>query len=360
VKSRIVSLSLVLLCLAARGQEFDDSEYYFYHAHDYGSESLVHPLRLILNGGFGITQLENRDNRIFEIDYAQGWRNTWRNISDPGYAIQDRGWEDFFKREVIPISFNSGSAQYWPNYTLHLIGGGMSYRLMREWYRYNGFEHERRWAATTIMAYHLLNEVVEHSHVRGPNTDPVADLLIFDPLGIVMFESDRVSRFFGRRLRMAEWAYQPTFDPESQTIENNGQNFVVKVRVPRTEKWDLIYHFGSHGEAGFSRRLDGGRAVSFALGLKANELIDLGQNLNSVDLAISGGLFYDRNNSLMASLLWASTKSYKARLNLYPGLVPLAGGKLGFFAALGRDDEFIGGVTLGFARHLPLGLSGHR
>lgn len=349
----------LLLCLfvlpVAQAQPAE--EYYFYHGKTYGTEGLVHPLRMILNGGYGIMQLDNRDGRVFDVDYAQGWRNTWQNVSDPGYAIQERGWGDFFKREIIPISFNSGRAQYWPNYTLHLIGGGMSYRLMREWFRYNEFEHERLWAASSLAAYHVLNEIVEHSDAEGPNTDPVADLLIFDPLGVLLFESDRVSRFFGRTLRMAEWPYQPSYDPRQRVIENNGQNFVLKYPLPGTQNWDFLYHFGTHGEMGLSRRLASGHAVSAALGLKAKRLVQLDENLNSVDLALAGGIFLDHDNSLLASLLMASTKDYKARLNLYPGLVNIRDVPLGFFAALSRDDDFIAGLTFGFLRHWPLGLS---
>jgi hypothetical protein len=338
-------------------QAIADEAYYFYRGRSYGTEGLVHPLRMILNGGYGIMQLDNRDGEIFEVDYAQGWHNTWQNISDPGYAIQDRGWEDFFRREIIPVSFNYGRAQYWPNYTLHLIGGGMSYRLMREWYRYNDFGHERLWAASTLGVYHVLNEVVEHANRQGPNTDPVADLLIFDPLGLLLFESDRVSNLFGNRLHMAEWPYQPAYDPQHRVIENNGQNFVLKYPVPGTNNWDFLYHFGTHGEAGLSRRLTSGHAISAGIGLKAKRLIDLGDNLNSVDLALAGGIFLDHENSLLASLLLASTKDYKARLNVYPGLRGPGTWPFGFFAALSREDEPVAGITFSFWRHLPLGLA---
>jgi hypothetical protein len=33
---------------------------------------------------------------------------------------------------ILPVSVNRKSSQYWPNYLNHLIGGGMSYRRMRE------------------------------------------------------------------------------------------------------------------------------------------------------------------------------------------------------------------------------------
>jgi hypothetical protein len=127
--------------------------YYFYRGRSFGSESLVHPVRLIINGGFVILQMENRSNKLDEIHWRNGWRNLWKNLGDPIAAINHQGWWDFLSAEIIPISTRRGQTQYWPNYTNHLIGGGMSYRMMREWYRLHGFEHEVPWALVTITAY---------------------------------------------------------------------------------------------------------------------------------------------------------------------------------------------------------------
>lgn len=153
------AISLLLLLVAAPGAARADEEprYYFYHGLDYGTDSLIHPLRLVVNGGWGIMQLLC-DNHPLDIDYRQGWKNVWRNLADPGGAIQAEGWWDFLQREVIPISFNSGKAHYWPNYTQHLLGGGMSYRMITEWYRAHGYEHASTWSGATLMSYHLLNE----------------------------------------------------------------------------------------------------------------------------------------------------------------------------------------------------------
>ncbi len=354
----ILVSTLWLSALPAQAEDEAVEPYYFYRGQDFGSESLVHPLRLILNGGYGILQLDNRSNDPSDVDYRNGWKVTWRNILDPFGAIQADGWNDFLRREVIPVSTKPGGSQYWPNYTQHLIGGGMSWRLMSEWYRSQGHRHDRLWATATITAYHLLNETVENEDVEKWTTDPVADLLLFDPLSIVLFRSDRVSRFFGETLHMRDWSYQPAYNPRSQTLENMGQNFSIQWRLPRTEHWSLFYHWGTHAELGLSRHLDDGWTLSAGAGLVAKNLIPDGGTFRTVDLATSAGMFLDRRGSLLASLEFASSKDYKTRLNLYPGLV---GDRLlqpGLFLVYHRDNDVTVGLTLGRLRQLPLGIAG--
>ncbi|MFH1843852.1 MAG: hypothetical protein ABIF77_11670 [bacterium] len=196
----------------------DEEPYYFYKHLGYGSDSLVHPLRLIINGGYGIMQIENRHNRPQDIHYDLGFRNVVRNLGDPISAIEVNGWWDFINREILPIGLDPDKAQYWPNYMQHLIGGGMSYRMMVEWFRYRDYGHPKLWAGTTIFFYHLLNEVVENDRRDTYNTDPIADLYIFDPLSMVLFSSERVCRFFSHTLHMTDWSYQPMWDPHRKTF----------------------------------------------------------------------------------------------------------------------------------------------
>src|SRR6056297_1860594 len=47
-------------------------DYLFYEGRTYGSESLIHPLRMILHGGYGILQLDNQDASPWDIDYENG------------------------------------------------------------------------------------------------------------------------------------------------------------------------------------------------------------------------------------------------------------------------------------------------
>ncbi len=329
-------------------------EYFFYRRLGYGSEALVHPLRMILNSGFGIMQVGGRDNHPFDIDYGRGARTLWKNLRDPTGSIQNEGWWRFLQEEVIPVSTSSRGARYWPNYTQHLIGGGMSWRLIKEWFRAHEWEHAGWWATGTMVGYHVLNEIVEVSDYDGWTTDPVADLYVFDPAGILLFSSDRVSRFFGETLNMADWSYQPCYDPRDRTLENMGQNFALKLRLPRSEHWFLFYHYGTHGEVGLSYRQDDGDAFSFGAGLMAGKLIQLEDGVRTVDLVPSAGLFWDRDNSLMAALLFADTQSYRWRVNVYPGVVRVAGWSPGLFLALNRDNRPEAGVT--FSTDVPLGL----
>jgi hypothetical protein len=347
-----------LLVAATQAVGADDEEpYYFYQGLNYGSEALLHPVRLIVNGGFGILQIDQRANRINDVDFETGLQNVWRNLANPLDAIGVHGWKDFLQREVIPVSINSHQAHYWPNYTQHLIGGGMSYRLYREWYRYHGYYHPRLMSALTITMYHMLNEVVENNDYVGWTTDPIADLYIFDPLGILLFSSDRVARFFGRTLNMADWSYQPSINLVNGNLENHGQNFAMKLNIPWWERWQLFYHYGTHGELGLTRRLNNHDSFSFGFGFKASKLIEITEGINGVDLAFTGGLFYDRNNSLLASLLVAQTKDYRFRLNLYPGLFNIGPFTPGFFLADRRNNGMVFGVTYIYSPGLPLGIA---
>jgi hypothetical protein len=336
----------------------DDGPYYFYHGRNFGSESLVNPIRLIINGGFGITQLENRDNRITEIDYETGWRNVWRNVGSPIAAIEVHGWSDFFQREIIPVSVNSHNAQYWPNYMQHLFGGGMSYRMYSEWYRYHGYPSPRLMSGATMAVYHLLNEVVENDGYVGYRTDPIADLYVFDPLSIVLFSSDRATRFFAETLHMADWSYQPSINPADGRLENNGQNFAMKLDLPWFERWQLFYHFGTHGEGGLSYKVRSRETVSVAAGLAARDLLEIAEGVQTVSFGVAGGIFYDRDNSLLASLLFARSKDARVRLNVYPGWLGFGRFAPGFWVADGRETGVVMGVTLNFPTTLPLGLAG--
>jgi len=66
---------------------------------------------------------------------------------------------------------------------------------------------------------------------------------------------------------------------------------------------------------------------------------------------VDGGLFYDRDGSLLASLLFNAGEAYAVRANVYPGV--LCGGPLGLFAGL--TDDGAGAIGLEFG--LPVGVA---
>lgn len=229
--------------------------------------------------------------------------------------------------------------------------------MMAEWYRHHAWSHPKLWAGATIFTYHFLNEVVENNDYEGRSIDPVADLYIFDPLSILLFSSDTVCRFFSETLYMADWSYQPMYDPHRRTLENNGQNFAMKWKLPWSRKWRLFYHFGAHAELGLSYLRDNGDSISGGIGFVAKNLVDIDALTKTVNLAVSGGIFYDRNNSLLASLLVAQTKDYRWRLNIYPDLIRLGKLSPSFFLTLNQDDQVYAGISFNWMKFLPLGIA---
>ena len=368
IRTRAMALSIALigwLLAASPGAAADDPApadttalYYFYQGREYGSDRLAHPLRLIVNSGFGILGLDSRSNRLSDIYWKNGWHNVWRNLGDPVEAIDQLGWRTFISSEILPLSINKNDSQYWPNYLNHLIGGGMCYRLMREYFAWHGFPRPTLWAGATIYASHFLNETVEMNDRTGWSVDPVADIYLFDLAGIFLFNSDRVSRFFSHTLNMAEWSSMPFYDPQTGALENAGMNYMVRPALGHTTSWSLFYHWCNGGEMGLSRRLGGGHNLSLAGGLKASSLIDVDQQRESVDLVRTGGVFYDRDGSLMASLMYTMNKDARWQLNSYPGLARLGPVQPGFTVIVSQDKDVLFGVTLGNLPAVPVGLGG--
>ncbi len=360
-KSRIlVALGLILgALLKVGGLQAQPGERFFYHALPYGSEATFNPLSTIVNGGYGNFQIGERFARpIFEVDYATGWRNVWWNLRHAGAAIRAFGWRDFLRNEVLPTTIARRGAQFFPNYQNHIIGGGATYRAFAEWFAVHHYPQPRLLALLALTAYHTLNEVVENDSYRGVNVDPIADMLIFNPLGVLLFSSDRVARFFGETLQLRDWAFFPTIDPFGGTLENNGQNFAIKIKLGRRSRWRLFYQFGVNGILGLSYQRADGEAISFGGGLLAKNLRRVnredGIRVQTVDLVWNVGIFYDRNGSLLASVMASGGRTYRFRASLYPGVLRLGHFSPALFAALDARGRFIWGLS---APWLPLGLA---
>ena len=323
---------------------------YFYAGRDFGSEAMFHPITLIVNGGYGIMQVGNRDKNLFNVHYGIAFKNVIENLTHPIQSIEEFGWKTFVRTEIVPTSLKPRSAQYFPNYQLHLIGGGMTYRMLLEWYRHHDIQHPTRNALFTIAVYHLLNELVENDAYEGVNVDAIADLYLFDPLGILLFNFEAVSRFFSKTLNMADWSFMPTYNPYLRTLENNGQSFVIKYALPGAPRLRFFYFFGMNGVMGLSYKRKDGTSLSFGGGFMAKDLVRNERNDNIRSLTASLiwniGFFYDKDNSLLASLLFSGSRVYKARLNIYPGILSFGKVSPGFFCAIGNQNEVILGARL--------------
>ena len=335
-----------------------NEKYFFYHHQPFGSEGVFNPVTTIVNGGLGILQISNRSNKISDIDFQNGLDNVTYNLSHPFSAISGYGWGKFIKSEILPTSLKRKKAQYFPNYTLHLLGGGATLKMFDEWYRWQRFSHPKVMAYGSWFVYHFLNEIVENNRYKGINVDPISDMYIFNTLGALLFSFDAAGRFFGETLNLRDWSFMPAYDPQLKTIENVGQNFVIKYKMPGSSKWYFMYHFGVHGAGGISYKRHDGKSFSAAAGLVADELVDAetggASRVLTTNLVWTLGFFYDIDNSLLASVILAGTKGYKVRVNVYPGLVRIGPISPGFFINIREDNKAVAGMMV---RFFPIGLA---
>jgi len=315
-------------------------------------------MRMMINNAYGILSASGRSKDISDIEYSTGISNVWDNISSPFHHIGIYGWSNFMKDEFIPASAELKNGQWWPNYTNHLIGGGMMYRKTVEWYLANNLPHPYILGYLNIMGMHYLNEVVENTGFSGTNIDPLVDLLVFDQLGILLFSNKAVLNIFSEKLNMSDWALQPSINPTNGILDNAAQNYMIRVQLPRTEDNYIFYYWGNNGILGISRLLENNRHLSAGGGLTLKDVVEVGlpgaPRKATTKLVWTAGIFYDVEGSLLASLILSGTKRYKMLLNVYPGVINTGSFSPGLFAAMSKNNDLIAGISLSF---FPIGLS---
>lgn len=339
-------------------QAHSQEKFFFYKGLPYGSETLINPGSLLINGGFDILQSATHSRVLSTIRFKEGTKNLAKNLLDPFSQINKFGWRRFIGQEVFPTSVKLEKAQYFPNYTLHLIGGGMDSRMMYEWYRFHHIPYPTIFAGLTVAAYHFINEVVENDAFVGPNVDPIADIYIFDLGGALLFTSDAVCKFFSETLNLTAWPGQPAWNPIYNTLENHSQYYIMKYKLPFTERTSLFYHFGDNGMLGFSYLRENNESITFSAGFATRELrtVDVTNGARTVTVSLGwiAGIFYDRNNSVLASLMASNRVNEKVRFNIYPGVINIFGFSPGFFTSIGRGNQFIAGISIHYS---PIGLA---
>lgn len=348
-----------MLTFACRQGAAQDRPYHFYAGRAFGSEATFNPGVKLLQGGFYILDTDNRSNNPFVIQYEAGLANVTWNLAHPFDAVKDYGWGRFLSNEVLPNPHRR-TAQWVPNYFGHILGEGMTFRATEEWFRYHGHRHPTRLAIAITLGETLLNEVVENGAYRGTNVDPIADIYIFNPLGILLFRSEKVATFFSHTLNMAYWPRQLMLDPVSGTLENVGHDFIFKYAVADSGGVALFGSYGTHSLAGLTIRNSSRHSLSVGGGVMAKELVDAepGRPSRSLTATIvpALGFFYDRDNSLLMAMVLAPRKDDKMSLNIYPGVFKIAGYSPGVMLTVGGMRGLSFGVTLPGA---PVGLGLH-
>jgi len=352
-------LLILFISVSNVGHSFAADQYLFYKGYDYGSQAIFSPLTVIISGGFDVLQFNDQTNDLARLQIGHGLSNVLDNVVNPKRAIDQYGWLEFFSSEIFPLGLSRDSYQYVPNYTLHLIGGGMTYAATVEWFQYHNYRYPRMLSGITLTVQHLLNEAVENNRFTGPNVDPIADLYIFDPLGCVLFSFPRVSKFFSETMHMNDWSPPTLITPDTYQIYNNGQKFSFKYDVPKLDRWRLFYLAGTEGMWGLSYRLTKTDDFTASFGLAAHKLDEV-QMPNGARKLIgrviyTGGIFYDRNGSLLSSLIFGGARGYAARLNVFPGIVKVRSFSPGFALLMQHNGSMMAGISV---RWSPIGLAG--
>lgn len=316
---------------------------------------------MLVNEGFDILQVDSRDRRVFDYDYGRNTRRVFRTLGDPLGVIGRYGWSRFLRYEVLPLSsYRGGGAQWVPNYQLHLLGSGMAAARLTEWYRARGVGHPAVASGATMMAAHLLNEIVENNDSEAEDAAAIADLYLFDLGGILLFQSQRVQRFAARQLRLTTWGEQPVLDVRTGRLENSGQWFASRIRVPGTDRWSVFQLWGMGGLFGLSRSLEDGWGASGAAGFATSEvtIVDSTSNRQTIELQTKAGVFIDRHNSLMASVWYRTSGPEALTVNLYPGVVGRGRFSPGVWLSVARPGGLRMGLAASFTQGLGIATSG--
>ena len=307
----------------------------FYTGKRYGSEAQFNPLSLVVTGGFDQLRTRGADKHIFRRSYGIAATSVWQSITHPDRVVRRYGLGNWVRDELLPLSGKGGGGGQWaPNYQLHLLGGGMTTVRLEEWYLQHGASHPLLLAATTAYAWHALTEMVENGDRRGDNADAMTDLLVFDAASILLWRSERVQHLFGDVLEMTNWSGQPSIGLREATIENVHQTTMLRAPLPFTPDWRAMTTFGGSFLLGVSRRARTDHWISVAGGWDPaeNPVVDEATGQKTVVLNPNAGAFWDRNGSLLASVVVRARRQELVTLNVYPGVVRVLGRSPGLWA----------------------------
>jgi hypothetical protein len=352
-KSRL-ALRLILLgwiagaSLVTASAIADDRERYFYFGYEYGTQSLFGPLYVFLNRGYDILQIRPGSRNIFDQSYGSDAANVFRNLANPLPAVDDYGWGRFLREEIFPLSFTDETARWGPNYTLHLLGGGMEFRALWEWYADKKVPLPALFSVATLLSAALVNETLENKGIHGYNTDSIADVYFFDIGGIVLFAFDGVAKFFSRDLILSDWSLQPGFTAPKLELYNTGNYFALKWPLPFHKPLRLFGYTGLGAWAGISYQFPSRYSISIAAGQRSYRLENASVRIvnNVVQFAPSGAIFVDRNESLLASLHVSNIEDHFVQFNLYPNAFFTMDPGIGLFAIVGKNGNVVAGISL--------------
>lgn len=327
-------------------------DYLFYRGRPYGNDATSGPLDVILNKGYAVAQFNNRNRYIFDYDY--GARHAWLSITEFSENVERYGgWKKYIGDEIFPLSLEWREWKWMPNYFGHFLEGGMTYRRLAEWNRAHGVPLPSLSAGLVTMGAAVINEMYAHPGYDFGTAASATDMLLFDPLGIVVFSMDGVARFVAGPLRGNIWAGQAALTLDGELV-NNGNNYVLKVPVG-FDRASIFLRGGLAFTPGVTWHRADGLDVSVAVGGEGRiQNIDPETGEETPEIAAGGGIFIDRDGTLLGSLMLSETEHRRFVLNVYPGVLDVLGGRVGSWLIIRKDWEVRFGLS--FSQTLGLGV----
>lgn len=329
-----------------------DTTRLLYKGYGYGSDAYNTPFTVLLNKGYDIFQLRRSPRNFWTFSYRASFTHGIRDVfQHPGPAVERfGGWNRFTHLELLPMSHEFYELNWLANYTEHLIGGGLTMRMLDEWYDAHGVPLPRVMAVLTTYSASILNEISEQPDAELAGAGGVADLLFFDMGAIALFHWRQPTHFFAATLQAADWSNMASFTFPNRQLQNNGQYMTLKVPIG-LERHQLFIRGGMGAQFGIRTRLSDNEhyfTVSAGGDTEVRDIDNTGHE--TIGMAPGAGIYYDRNNSLLWSFTTSPAENLLA-LNIYPGVIPRVK-DFGVWGVLTRRNELRFGIV---SKHL-LGL----
>lgn len=324
---------------------------YFLKGRAYGTDAYAGPFDVIFNKGFAVTQWLGQDRDIFSFPY--GWDAVVASVTRPGNAIErEGGWGKVLKRHLVPFGGDEIREGQWvPNYFGHVLEGGLAYRRLLEWNRLHGMPFPTLSAVLVTQTAVLINEAYE-TPVNDPwvqengTAGAFMDIVVNDPLGMLLFHQDGVARFFAEKLDAVVWPRQASITFPEGRLTNNGEAVVVRPKLWFTDDFRIFFRGGVGAEMGVMIPRDDGLNVSVGAGAQSHR-----RKLNPFTLVeeaqfgVSAGVWIDRGGVLLFGATWDHKTQRRLAIDVFPGVISVAGSTIGAWFQLDRDNTPYFGIT---------------
>ncbi len=323
---------------------------YFIRGRGHGTDAYSGPFDVILNKGFAVAQWQDQDRHIFSYPY--GWNAVWASVTRPGAAMERAGgWGTVLRRHVLPLSWDElRDAQWMPNYFGHVIEGGLTYRRLLEWNRVHGMPFP---TLSTVLVTQLavtINEAYE-TPVNDPwvqengTAGAFVDWVIMDPLGMVLMHQDPIARFFAQDLGAVVWPRQASITFPGGRLTNNGQAVILRPRLWFTDDFRIFLRTGVGAEAGLSLPYGDGLTVNVGAGANSSgRKLNL-EHVEEARFSFSSGIWIDRGGSLLFSATWDHKTDRRLAIDVFPGVIDVAGSTIGAWFQLDQHYRPYFGIT---------------